>query len=142
MSIRSRWLLATAVVVAMTWNIPAHAFSMHECSVKYHAAQTAKTLNGMSWKEFQKAECGPGAAAAPTNTSTAPTGGPTHTNAVFPTAVSPKYANLPAGRARMLTCLDQYKANKADNMNGGLKWIQKGGGYYSMCNRHLKGAGA
>jgi hypothetical protein len=43
--------------------------------------------------------------------------GPTHTNAVFPTAVSPKYANLPAGRARMLTCLDQYKANKADNMS-------------------------
>jgi hypothetical protein len=40
----------------------------------------------------------------------------------------------------MLTCLDQYKANKADNMNGGLRWIQKGGGYYSMCNRHLKGA--
>jgi hypothetical protein len=140
MSILCRLLLATAV--AMTWNIPAHALSMHECSVKYRAAQTAKTLNGTSWKEFQKAECGPGAAAAPTSTSTAPAGGPTHTNAVFPTAVSPKYANLPAGRARMLTCLDQYKANKADNMNGGLKWIQKGGGYYSMCNRHLRGAGA
>jgi hypothetical protein len=27
-------------------------------------------------------------------------------------------------------------------MNGGLKWIQRGGGYYSMCNKHLKGAGA
>jgi hypothetical protein len=54
MSIRSRWLLATAVVVAMTWNIPAHALSMHECSVKYHAAQTAKTLNGMSWKRIPK----------------------------------------------------------------------------------------
>ena len=36
----------------------------------------------------------------------------------------------------------QYKANKVNNMNGGLKWIQKGGGYYSMCNKHLKGAGA
>ena len=139
MSILSRSLLATAVTVAMTWKIPAHALSMHECSVKYRAAQTAKTLNGMSWKEFQKAECGPGDAAATISTSynTAPTGGP-----VFPTAVSPKYAGQSAGRARMLTCLDQYKANRADNMNGGLKWIQKGGGYYSMCNRHLKGAGA
>jgi hypothetical protein len=39
----------------------------------------------------------------------------------------------------MLTCLDQYEANKASNTNGGLKWIQKGGGYYSMCNKHLKG---
>ena len=30
----------------------------------------------------------------------------------------------------MHTCVDQYNANKATNGNGGLKWIQKGGGYY------------
>ena len=36
-------------------------------------------------------------------------------------------------------CLDQYHANKASNANGGLKWIQKGGGYYSECNKKLKG---
>jgi hypothetical protein len=40
----------------------------------------------------------------------------------------------------MHTCVDQYKANKANNTNGGLKWIQKGGGYYSECNKRLKGA--
>ena len=39
----------------------------------------------------------------------------------------------------MLTCLDQYRANKTGNGNGGLNWIQKGGGYYSECNKHLKG---
>jgi hypothetical protein len=39
----------------------------------------------------------------------------------------------------MHTCLDQYKANKASNGNGGLKWIQKGGGYYSECNKRLGG---
>jgi hypothetical protein len=39
----------------------------------------------------------------------------------------------------MHTCLDQYKANQAANANGGLKWIQKDGGYYSECNKHLKG---
>jgi hypothetical protein len=55
----------------------------------------------------------------------------------MPTAVSPKYAGKSSGKARMLTCLDQYV-----NLNGGLKWIQRGGGYYSMCNKHLKGAGA
>jgi hypothetical protein len=38
----------------------------------------------------------------------------------------------------MHTCLDQYKANKATNSNGGMKWIQKGGGYYSKCNAALK----
>jgi len=44
-----------------------------------------------------------------------------------------------AGKARMHTCLDQYKANKAADANGGLKWVQKGGGYYSECNKQLKG---
>ena len=39
----------------------------------------------------------------------------------------------------MHTCLDQYKINKANNANGGLKWIEKGDGYYSECNKHLKG---
>jgi hypothetical protein len=53
--------------------------------------------------------------------------------------VSPKYATESAGKARMHTCLDQYRANQASNGNGGLKWIQKGGGYYSECNRRLKG---
>ena len=53
--------------------------------------------------------------------------------------MSPKYSNESAGKARMHTCLDQYNANKAANGNGGLKWIQKGGGYYSECNKQLKG---
>ena len=60
-------------------------------------------------------------------------------DAAFPTAVSPKYSTETAGKARMHTCLDQYNANKAANRNGGLNWIQKGGGYYSECNKRLKG---
>jgi hypothetical protein len=39
----------------------------------------------------------------------------------------------------MHTCLDQYTANKTTNGNGGMRWIEKGGGYYSECNRRLKG---
>ncbi|MCQ8279745.1 hypothetical protein NFI95_14970 [Acetobacteraceae bacterium KSS8] len=61
-------------------------------------------------------------------------------NVVFPTSVDPKYASLSAGKARMKTCVDQYHANKADGGNGGLKWIQKGGGYYSECTKKLKGS--
>jgi hypothetical protein len=61
-------------------------------------------------------------------------------SAVFPTAVSDKYSKETAGKARMHTCLDQYNTNKANNANGGLNWIQKGGGYYSECNKRLKGA--
>ena len=40
--------------------------------------------------------------------------------AVFPTAVSEKYANENPAKARERTCLDQYMANKATNSNDGL----------------------
>jgi hypothetical protein len=39
----------------------------------------------------------------------------------------------------MHTCLDQYNTNKAGNGNAGMNWIIKGGGYYSECNKRLKG---
>ena len=139
-------------VVAMQ-GTAAHALSMAECGAKYKAAKAAGTLNGMKWNDFRKAQCGaeattpstPGAA-QPTKTTTAPKPAPAPTpgqtavgNAVFPNAVSPKYSSGSVGKARMETCLDQYRANKANNANGGLKWIQKGGGYYSECVKRLKG---
>jgi hypothetical protein len=43
-----------------------------------------------------------------------------------------------AARA-MRVLMYTYQANKATNANGGLKWIQKGGGYWSECNKRLKG---
>jgi hypothetical protein len=61
------------------------------------------------------------------------------TPAVLPATVAPKYSKEKPGKARMHTCRDQYAANKAANANGGLKWIQKGGGYYSTCLKKLKG---
>jgi hypothetical protein len=61
------------------------------------------------------------------------------TTAVFPTAIAPEFAGEKPAKARMKTCDAQYKANKATNANGGLKWIQKGGGYWSECNKRLKG---
>jgi hypothetical protein len=39
----------------------------------------------------------------------------------------------------MLTCADQFTANKTTNANDGLKWIEKSGGYYSECVSRLKG---
>ena len=84
----------------------------------------------------------PAPAPAPTTTAAKPMPAPAPTissgNAVFPTAVSASFSNLSAGKARMQTCLAQYKANKTNNGNGGLKWIEKGGGYYSECNKRLK----
>jgi hypothetical protein len=125
---------------------PAQALTMKECGAKYQAAKSAGTLQGQKWSDFRKTQCGADAAAAapgaspPAATPAAAPAAPKATgNAVFPTAVSPKYSNESAGKARMHTCLDQYNANKAANGNGGLKWIQKGGGYYSECNKQLKG---
>ncbi|TNC12388.1 hypothetical protein FF100_16315 [Methylobacterium terricola] len=78
----------------------------------------------------------PAAQASPSPAARAPAG-----STVYPTAVSPKYAKEPAGNARQHTCLDQYNANKAAGGagNGGMNWIEKGGGYYSECNKRLKG---
>ncbi|WP_181441934.1 hypothetical protein [Swingsia samuiensis] len=59
-------------------------------------------------------------------------------NVVFPKAVAPEFAKLSAGKARMKTCVAQYNANKENGGNGNLKWIQKGGGYWSQCNSRLK----
>ena len=81
-----------------------------------------------------RAEGRPKKEAAPAAAPAAPAG-----PAVFPSAVDSKYSKETAGKARMHTCVDQYNANKATNGNGGMKWIQKGGGYYSECNKKLKG---
>ncbi|MGZ3309728.1 MAG: hypothetical protein ACXU8R_14515 [Xanthobacteraceae bacterium] len=153
MLVRSSALWATTLgaILLIAPVSGAHALTMKECSAKYKAAQESGTLKGMKWNDFRKAECGSGAAALPTSApaagapaappaTTAPTAAtrPPATDAVFPSAVSPKYSTESAGKARMHTCLDQYNANKTSNGNGSLKWIQKGGGYYSECNKRLK----
>jgi hypothetical protein len=59
--------------------------------------------------------------------------------AVYPPAIFPQYSGEPPAKARMHTCRDQYVANLPSNSNGGLRWAQKGGGYFSECDRRLKG---
>ena len=163
MTIQARLLCAIAVsgFAALAATAPAQALTSQECSAKYQAAKTAGTLNGQKWNDFRKAQCGADATAAPAATpaaapaaapapaapkeakkEAAPAAAPAAPSgpAVFPNAVDPKYAKETAGKARMHTCVDQYNANKTTNGNGGLKWIQKGGGYYSECTKKLKGA--
>ncbi len=123
---------AAAGFAAAIATSPAQALTAQECSAKYQAAKTAGTLAGQKWNDFRKANCGADAVATP---AAAPSG-----PAVYPNAVDPKYSKETAGKARMHTCVDQYNANKTTNGNGGLKWIQKGGGYYSECTKKLKGA--
>jgi hypothetical protein len=155
-------LLCAAAVTAFTASIaisPVQALTAQECSAKYQAAKKDGTLGGQKWNDFRKAQCGadatPAAAApaAPAEPKAAEAKPKKETKqkeaaapaapagpAVFPNAVDPKYSKESESKARMHTCVDQYNANKTSNGNGGLKWIQKGGGYYSECNKKLKGA--
>ncbi|MER8898530.1 hypothetical protein [Mesorhizobium sp. M0676] len=121
--------------------------SMADCSAKYQAAKSANTLGGKKWNDFRKAECGAGAddddtVPAPSEATytsepekpsvSAPKG------VKFPAAISKKYAGETPAKGRMHTCLEVYYANKDANTLNGLRWIQKGGGFYSLCNAKLK----
>jgi hypothetical protein len=154
-------LMAAAALLTWTAIAPAQALTAQECSAKYQAAKAAGTLNGQGWNDFRKAQCGADAAAAPaaaeaksaeakpkaeakpeakseakakTAEPAAAPAGP----ATYPTAIDPQFAKEPAARARLHTCAAQWKVNKAANTTGGLRWIQKGGGYWSECNKRLK----
>ncbi|AQS84113.1 MAG: hypothetical protein ABF876_13660 [Acetobacter aceti] len=158
-------LLAAGAAWSVVLPGEAHAaVTAKECHAKFKAAKEGGTLAGQSYKDFKAAQCA-GAESesesdektADTAPATTPAAGAvaetkteskskttstasTYTgNAVFPSKVSSKYSSLSAGKARMKTCLDQYHANKAGGGNGGLAWIQKGGGYYSVCTKRLKG---
>ena len=161
MTIQAKILGAVAVsgLAALMMTTQARALTAQECSAKYQAAKAAGTLGDQKWNDFRKAQCGADAAPAPA-AAAAPAGEPKEAAkktskkeakeaaapaapagpAVYPNAVDAKYAKEKPAKQRMQTCLDQYNANKASNGNGGMKWIQKGGGYYSECNKKLKGS--
>ncbi len=165
-SFRSASALVLAGAVAFIGlGSAAHAESaMKQCSEKWQAAKAAGTTGGMTYLQFsskcradlkaQPAAAAPAAPAAPAAAApAAPAAAPAMPRAaapapaapaaagapVFPSAINPAYSNEKPGTARRKTCDDQYKANKATGGNAGLKWIQKGGGYYSECNKKLKG---
>lgn len=119
--------------------------TMKECSVNYGAAQSA-TLEGMKRNNYRRAQYSAQAEIDSASNvsresphqmlnSTAKTPPTAQGDAVFPSTVSPKYRNETPGKARLHTCLDQYKANKTTGGNDDLKWT---GGYYRECTSHLK----
>ena len=147
MSLASAAVLSGAVSLISSTTV--HALTAKECSAKYQDAKKTGTLGGKSWNDFRKTQCTAGGAPAAPAATPAPRPAPasfpkpassaTTRNAVFPKAIAQRYSSESPGKARMHTCLTQYKANKASNANGGLQWIQKGGGYYSECDKHLRG---
>ena len=167
MTIQAKLLCAVALssLAAFAATAPAQALTTQECSAKYQAAKTAGTLNGQKWNDFRKAECSaeatpaaaPAAAAPaapaepkaaeakPKKEKAAPAAAPAAApvavgNAVFPSAIDPKFASEKPHLARMHTCSAQWQANKAAGTTGGMHWNPKGGaGFYPECNKRLKG---
>jgi len=160
MTIKAKLLCAVAAsaFAAFAATAPAQALSMQECSAKYKTAKAAGDVQ--KWNDFRKAQCGadattvaapaapapaapppPVAEAKPKAAPAAPPAAPVVTgNAVFPSAVDPKFASEKPHMQRMHTCAAQWQANKTNNTTGGMHWNQKGGGgYYSVCNTRLKG---
>jgi hypothetical protein len=150
-------LLAGAFTCFICFAAPAAAqdMSMKECGEKWQAAKASGSAAGSTWPKFL-AECragklGDGKAMSADNnkvdakpnaktSETAKASAPQPKGKIeFPTSISPKHSSLAPSKARMKTCSEQYQANKASGSNGGLRWLEKGGGYWSLCNAKLKG---
>ncbi|BCM22160.1 hypothetical protein [Mesorhizobium sp. J8] len=145
-------LAALAVTALVAWNAsPASALTMKECGETYRAAKEGGTLNGMDWAAFRKEKCATSAgenvgadsaktaeqqktetSAASVASTVAPAG------VTFPTTLAAEFKTEKPAKARMKTCLQGYHDNKEAGTLNGLRWIQKGGGYYSLCNARLK----
>ena len=126
---------------------PSNKLTTKECSARYRASKDAGTLDGLTWNEFRKAQCGSGSAgdsSAPKRAQAKHEGEPEEPGSAaprgvkFPERIASKFAGETPSKARMHTCLEQYHANKDGDTLGGLRWVQKGGGYYSLCNAKLK----
>jgi hypothetical protein len=141
-------VVAVAPVMLIAPEASAQDGSMKACGEKWQAAKAANATNGATWPKFlsecraamaaPKAEPAAAVAAAVVAPVAKVDAKPAATP-VFPSAVPTKFAELRPAQARQKTCSEQYQANKASNGNAGLRWLEKGGGYWSLCNRKLKG---
>lgn len=131
---------------------------MKACGDKWRTVRDVEGPKGVTWPQFLsrcRAETASAAGAArppagaakvdalkETAAKPAKTPAPVVSTPVFPEVVSPRHTSERPALARQRTCADQFKANKATGGNAGLKWIERGGGYWSKCNAHLKQARA
>ncbi|MBZ9796213.1 hypothetical protein [Mesorhizobium sp. ES1-4] len=144
-------LAILGVTALIAWGVaPASALTMKECGETYRAAKEGGTLDGMDWAAFRKEKCAtPATDSVSADTiktepqpkkeasaAVAPTVAPA--GVTFPTTLAAEFKTEKPAKARMKTCLQGYHGNKDAGTLNGLRWIQKGGGYYSLCNARLK----
>lgn len=128
---------------------PAPDNSLKTCGDKWRAARASGGAEGQTWMQFlsrcrSELAAGPSPAPgrpadAPRRRSRTPAERPAPAGEpVFPSAVASKFASEKPTRARQKTCSEQFQANKATGGNAGLRWVQRGGGYWSACNKRLR----
>jgi len=120
---------------------PAQPLSFKECGVKYRAAKADGSLGGRKWLDYRRAECGITASAERTHRPPVRSEA-SRTEAVrrltFPAALAGEFRDQKPWQARMRTCLKSYHEAKKAGTLYGVKWVEKGGGYYSLCSAKLR----
>lgn len=163
--IKTAFIAATALLgatyaaetFAQEASAPRGENTMKACGDKWRAVREVESQKGVSWPQYLascRAQMAEAASAVPSRENAAegarrPVAGDlsgerrqrasrSDAGPVFPREVAAKHASERPALARQRTCSDQFKANKASDANAGLRWIERGGGYWSKCNAHLK----
>ncbi|RVD37091.1 hypothetical protein EN742_20970, partial [Mesorhizobium sp. M4A.F.Ca.ET.020.02.1.1] len=100
---------------------PANALTIAECSTKYNAAKDAGTLNGQTWNQFRKAECGTDAAAT-TDTKPAKKTAKASDAAKSDSKAAAADDDNAAKGLTAKECSTKYQAAKAAGTLNGMKW--------------------
>lgn len=137
--------LLTVNIAFAEEEVPAR-LTFKECGAKYQAAKADGSLGDRKWLDYRRDVCGiqPRQPPADASSAAAPSEA-SQTEAlsrlIFPTALATDIKASKPSEARMRTCLKSYYEAKQAGTLYGIRWIQKGGGYYSLCNARLKQAG-
>lgn len=116
--------------------------SFKECGAQYQAAKKSGALEGRKWAAYRKEVCRIATPAnrAPLSLRSEATSAETVGRLAFPASLASEFSAAKPWEARMRTCLKGYHAAKKAGALYGIKWVQKGGGYYSLCAARLRGA--
>lgn len=119
------------------------ALSFKECGAQYQVAKAAGSLNGLKWMDYRKQVCriaAPAYRQPPTVARSEAASAEMASRLAFPAVLAAEFSAETPSKARMRTCLKSYHEAKKAGALYGVKWIQKGGGYYSLCSAKLRGA--
>jgi len=116
---------------------------MKECTEKFESAKKSGTLGSVKWSEFRTSQCSILPDTSPDQKVQAQPAAVTiqiPEGMTFPEKIDSKFAAERPAQQRMKTCLESYRTNRDAKTLKGMRWVQKGGGYYSICNERLKGS--